>query len=123
MLDGPFATGCPINCASPDESSASALSLFGQSAQAGDALIVCDGLAGCRCHAIGISVFWRLREMKIRSLAAPLWLSALVSIVPVSGYAFNLAQLLGRGEGQELNTFKLIHVADLKALFKHSDKV
>ena len=61
--------------------------------------------------------------MKIRSLAAPLWLAALVSIIPVSGYAFNLAQLLGRGEGQELNTFKLIHVAELKALLKHGDKV
>jgi|SRR6516162_8925065 hypothetical protein len=62
--------------------------------------------------------------MKIGSVVALLLFAALVTIVPVSSYAFNLAQMLGRGEDQGLNTFKLIHVADLKALLaKHSDRV
>ena len=61
--------------------------------------------------------------MSIRSIVAPLLFTALVTVIPVSSYAFNLAQMLGRGEEQELNTFKLIHVADLKALLKQGDKV
>ena len=61
--------------------------------------------------------------MRIRSIIAPL-LFAVLGTVPASGYAFNLAQMLGRGGEQDLDTFKLIHVADLKALLaNNSDKV
>jgi hypothetical protein len=62
--------------------------------------------------------------MRIQSIVAPLLFAALVTAIPVSGYAFNLSQMLGRGEAQDLNTFKLIHVADLKGLLaKHGDRV
>jgi hypothetical protein len=37
-------------------------------------------------------------------------------LVASRAYSFNLAKMLGGGEKQEFNAFKLIHVADLKAL-------
>ena len=62
--------------------------------------------------------------MRIRNIVATLLLAALATAIPVSGYAFNLAQMLGRGEDQDLNTFKVIHVADLKGLLaKHGAKI
>lgn len=62
--------------------------------------------------------------MKIRGIIAPLLFAGFVSVIPVSSHAFNLAQMLGRGEDQDLNTFKLIHVADLKGLLaKNGDKL
>ena len=62
--------------------------------------------------------------MKIGSVVARLFFAALVTLIPVSGYAFNLGQILGKGEEQDLNTFKLIHVADLKALLaSHGNQV
>jgi hypothetical protein len=77
-----------------------------------------------QAEAAMLTLFQRLQDMRIRSIVAPLLFAALVTVIPVSGYAFNLAQILGRGEEQDLNTFKLIHVADLKALVaKHGDKV
>ena len=54
--------------------------------------------------------------MRIRSVIAPILVAALLTVFPVRGYAFSLSQMLGGGEEQNLNTFKLIHVADLKAL-------
>jgi hypothetical protein len=62
--------------------------------------------------------------MRIQSIVAPLLFAALLTAIPLSGYAFNLSQMLGRGEDQDLNTFKLIHVADLKGLLaNHGDRV
>lgn len=43
------------------------------------------------------------------TLAAALFVAA-------PGYSYDLSRLLGGGEQQDLNTFKLIHVADLKAM-------
>jgi hypothetical protein len=62
--------------------------------------------------------------MSSRSIIAPGLLAAMLMAIPISGYAFNLSQMLGGGEEQDLNTFKLIHVADLKALLaQHGNKV
>ena len=53
----------------------------------------------------------------------PTFLAAILILTPMVGYAFNLSQMLG-GDEQNLNTFKLIHVPDLKALLdKSGDKV
>jgi len=54
--------------------------------------------------------------MSIRSVAAATVFAAILTVLPVCGYAFNLSQMLGGAEEQNLNTFKVIHVADLKAL-------
>jgi hypothetical protein len=48
------------------------------------------------------------------STAALIALAA--SLVASPAHPFNLPKLLGGGEEREFNTFKLIHVADLKAL-------
>ena len=42
----------------------------------------------------------------------------LTAVLFVAGpaYSFDLSRMLGGGEQQDLNTFKLIHVADLKAM-------
>jgi hypothetical protein len=53
----------------------------------------------------------RVRNMIIAGLAA-ITLGTMVR----SGYGFNLSQMLGGGEEQNLNTFKLINVDDLKAM-------
>ena len=54
--------------------------------------------------------------MSIRRATIPIVLAGIVSAIPLQAYAVNLSQILGSGEEQKLNTFKLIHVADLKAL-------
>jgi hypothetical protein len=54
--------------------------------------------------------------MNVRRVVVPIMFAAILSAIPVCGYAFNLSQMLGGGEEQNLNTFKLIHVADLKAM-------
>jgi hypothetical protein len=54
--------------------------------------------------------------MSIRSVAVAILLAGLMTAVPLSSYALNLSQMLDRGNEQNLITFKLIHVADLKAL-------
>jgi hypothetical protein len=53
--------------------------------------------------------------MKVRTVVVPILFAALLTIIPVCGHAFSLSQMLG-GEDQNLDTFKLIHVADLKGL-------
>jgi hypothetical protein len=54
--------------------------------------------------------------MVVRSVVVTLSLAAILSVTAVPSYAFNLSQMLSGGEEQNLDTFKLIHVADLKAL-------
>jgi hypothetical protein len=54
--------------------------------------------------------------MSIRNLAKAFLLAIIMNAIAVSGYAFSVSQVLGRGQEQNLNTFKLIHVGDLKAL-------
>lgn len=50
--------------------------------------------------------------------------AAIVAVTNAPGYGFSLSQMLGSGEEQNLNTFKVIHVADLKALLdKRGDNV
>ena len=62
--------------------------------------------------------------MSVRSIATASLLAAIMNVIPVCGYAFSVSQILGRGEEQNLNTFKLIHVGDLKALITaRGDKV
>jgi hypothetical protein len=58
--------------------------------------------------------------MRTRNIVVPGLLAAIVAAVPVRGYALSLSELLGRGEEQDLNTFKVIHVADLKAMLAAS---
>jgi hypothetical protein len=53
--------------------------------------------------------------MSIRSVVGSILFAAVLTVAPVCGHAFSLSHLLG-GEEQDLTTFKLIHVADLKAL-------
>src|SRR3984893_173871 len=57
--------------------------------------------------------------MRIRLMAAVTAVAGLLFAAPL--VAFNLSQLLGGGEGQELHTFKLIHVADLAKLMADKD--
>jgi hypothetical protein len=57
--------------------------------------------------------------MRIRSMAAVAAVAGLLFAAPL--FAFNLSQLLGGGEGQDLHTFKLIHVADLAKLMADKD--
>lgn len=52
----------------------------------------------------------------MRALARLTLALAAALIVASSGYSFDLSRMLGGGEQQDLNTFKLIHVADLKAM-------
>jgi hypothetical protein len=54
--------------------------------------------------------------MGIRNVVVAGLLAAILTALPVRGYAANLSQMLSGGEEQNINTFKLIHVADLKAL-------
>jgi hypothetical protein len=54
--------------------------------------------------------------MRIRSVVLTFLLAAILTAPAVRGYAFNLSQLLGGSEEQKLDTFKLIHVGDLKEL-------
>jgi hypothetical protein len=57
--------------------------------------------------------------MRIRLMAAVAAVAGLLFAAPL--FAFNLSQLLGGGEGQDLHTFKLIHVADLAKLMADKD--
>ena len=52
--------------------------------------------------------------MRTRLMAAVTVVTGLLFAAPL--FAFNLSQLLGGGEGQDLHAFKLIHVADLAKL-------
>jgi hypothetical protein len=62
--------------------------------------------------------------MGVRSVVVTILFAAMLTVTAVHGYAFSLSQLLGGGEEQNLDTFKLIHVADLKALLtEHGNKV
>jgi hypothetical protein len=62
--------------------------------------------------------------MGVRSVIVAISLAALLTTTATSGYAFSLEHMLGGGEEQNLNTFKLIHVADLKALLaNHGNKI
>jgi hypothetical protein len=54
--------------------------------------------------------------MRIRRIALSVSFAAILMATAVRGYAVSLSQLLGGGEDQKLDTFKLINVADLKAL-------
>ncbi len=54
--------------------------------------------------------------MGIRSILVTILFSIILTVTAIRGYAFTLSQMMGSGEEQSLNTFKLIHVADLKAL-------
>lgn len=58
--------------------------------------------------------------MRIRLITAAVALTGLLFAAPV--FAFNLSQLLGGGEGQDLHAFKLIHVADLAKLIADKDR-
>jgi hypothetical protein len=58
--------------------------------------------------------------MSVRSVATPILFAAILTAIPVRGYSFSLSQLLG-GEDQNLNAFKVIHVADLEALLAKRD--
>ena len=57
--------------------------------------------------------------MRIRLTAAAVAVAGLLFAAPL--FAFNLSQLLGGGEEQDLHTFKLIHVADLAKLMADKD--
>jgi hypothetical protein len=61
-----------------------------------------------------------LNEMRLRTVVIPIWFAGLLTVAPIRGYAFNLSQMLSGGEEQDLKAFKLIHVADLKALLAGS---
>jgi hypothetical protein len=61
--------------------------------------------------------------MGIRSFIVRLLFAVIMTVIPVCGYAFNLSQMLGGAEEQNFDTFKLIHVADLKALLANGGKV
>jgi hypothetical protein len=62
--------------------------------------------------------------MRVRSLVAPIWFACLLTVLPASGYALSLSQMLSGGDEQNLDTFKLIHVADLKEMLsKGTEKV
>jgi hypothetical protein len=62
--------------------------------------------------------------MSVRRIANTILLAGIMSVIPAYGYAFNLSQMLGHGEEQDLKAFKLIHLADLKALMaKDGNKV
>jgi hypothetical protein len=62
--------------------------------------------------------------MRVRSVVLTVLLAAISTVTAVRGYAFSLSQILGGGEEQKLDTFKLIRVADLKALIaKQGNKV
>jgi hypothetical protein len=62
--------------------------------------------------------------MRVRSVVVPILFAAILTVLPARGYAFNLSHMLGGGEEPNLDTFKLIHVADLKTLLaKRGNKV
>jgi hypothetical protein len=54
----------------------------------------------------------------VKRTATPSLLLALITLVmtAAASYAFSLPKLLGGGDEQNLDTFKLIHVADLKTM-------
>jgi hypothetical protein len=56
----------------------------------------------------------------MRKLLSSIVFAAALTMVSAPGYPFSLSQMLGTGESENLNTFKLIHVADLKALIAES---
>ena len=62
--------------------------------------------------------------MGVRSVVVTISFATILTLTAVRGYAFSLSQMLGGGEEQNLDTFKLIHVADLKALLtQHGNKI
>jgi hypothetical protein len=80
-----------------------------------------NGLAGSRPCA---SCNREAVVMRVRSVLVTILVATALSVTGVRGYAFSLSQLLGGGDEQDLNTFKLIHVADLKALLtQRGDKI
>ena len=54
--------------------------------------------------------------MGVRSVVVTISFAAILTVTAICGYAFSLSQMLGGSEEQNLDTFKLIHVADLQAL-------
>jgi hypothetical protein len=52
----------------------------------------------------------------MRALARITLTLAAALLVAAPGYSFDLSRMLGGGEQQDLNTFRLIHIADLKAM-------
>jgi len=63
--------------------------------------------------------------MGVRSMIVIIFLAAILSVTTARrSYAFSLWQLLGGSGEKGVDTFKLLHVADLKELLTHSgDKV
>jgi len=62
--------------------------------------------------------------MSVRNVVVAISLAALLTATATGSYAFSLARMLGGSEEQNLNTLKVIHVADLKALLaKRGNKV
>jgi hypothetical protein len=63
-------------------------------------------------------------EMRVRSAIIFPFLAIALTTMAGTTYAFSLSQLLGGREEQNLDTFKVIHVADLKAMLnQRGDKV
>jgi hypothetical protein len=63
-------------------------------------------------------------SMRVRSVVLAVLFAAFTAMAAAQGYPFSLSQLLGGSEEQKLDTFKLIHVADLKTLLaKRGNKV
>ena len=54
--------------------------------------------------------------MGTRSIVTAILLATALTMITRPSYAFSLSQMLGGSEEEDLNTFKLIHVDDLKAL-------
>jgi len=65
------------------------------------------------------SDFKEVATMRIRFMAAVAAVAGLLLAAPL--FAFNLSQLLGGGEVQDLHAFKLIHVADVAKLMADKD--
>jgi len=62
--------------------------------------------------------------MDRRNVITTILLTVTLTAAAAPGYTFSLSQMLGSDEEQNLNTFKLIHVADLKALLdRRGEKV
>ena len=55
-----------------------------------------------------------MRKASLTSAGLALLVATLVAAAPA--HSFDLSKMLSSGEEQDLNTFKLIHVADLKAM-------
>jgi hypothetical protein len=54
--------------------------------------------------------------MGLRTVVVTILFAAILAVTNARGYGFSLSQMLGGGEEQNLTTFKVIHVADLKSL-------